>query len=252
MKSYRFSRTKMRESLLGLIQARWWDPGRVSVLLDLKYFGSLLASPAKLLEDNAFLQWHSVSTRLTLSVMAMVRTPTFDISTPEKMAAWIRKNETAHPNVQKPVHAIRPDDIVYLDDHPCLMSDPPKISHLDSLSGEGYEDEKDDKLIVVFGISVIDGKEYGQLYSEGEEVRYFVDDHDEREWLVTGREGMRVFLQAPGDPSDTWTLWMQREKRIPCVWLLARCFPGKVYFKVYRALGLDLVTGVRDAPGFSA
>lgn len=101
-----------------------------------------------------------------------------------QMAAWIRKNETAHPNAQKPVHAIRPDDIVCLDDHPCLMSDPPKISHLDSLSGEGYEDEKDEKLIVVFGISVIDGKEYGQLYSEGEEVRFFVDDHDEREWLV--------------------------------------------------------------------
>ncbi|CAD6567937.1 MAG: hypothetical protein ASARMPRED_001193 [Alectoria sarmentosa] len=100
------------------------------------------------------------------------------------MAAWIRKNETAHPNAQKPVHAIRPDDIVYLDDHPCLMADPPKISHLDSLSGEGYEDEQDEKVTVVFGMSVIDGKELD--------------------------------------------------------------------FKVYRALGLDLVTGARDAPGFSA
>ena len=64
------------------------------------------------------------------------------------------------------------------------MADPPKISHLDSLSGEGYEDEQDEKVTVVFGMSVIDGKEYGQFYSLNEEVRFFVDDHHEREWLV--------------------------------------------------------------------
>ena len=167
------------------------------------------------------------------------------------MAAFIHKNETALPNATKPVHDIQPSDLVYLDDHPCKMSNPPKIFQVQSTSGDGHAGEIDKGLVVVRGVSVVDGEEYEQMYSEDGVVRYFVDDHDEREWLVvraslqtsckaemtlmsyrfslqTGREGMKVFVQAPGDPSIHWTLWMQPESRIPCFWLLARNLPGHV------------------------
>ena len=69
--------------------------------------------------------------------------------------------------------------------------------------------------------------------------------HEKLDWLTsnlfslkTGREGMRVYLQEPGDTSNTWTLWMQPEARIPCFWLLARNLPGKVCMctKLFLAL----------------
>lgn len=100
------------------------------------------------------------------------------------MANFIRQNETAHPNARKPVNEIRTGDIVYLDDHPCQMSDPPMISHLESMSSDGSMGEVEENLVVVRGVSVIDGKEYDQLYNAGEEIDFFFDDYDEREWLV--------------------------------------------------------------------
>lgn len=165
------------------------------------------------------------------------------------MAKFIHKFETAHPNAKKSVHEIRPNDIIYVDNHPRMMSDPPKVSYVDSLSGPGYEDPEEEKVVLVRGLSVIDGNEYGQLYSYPFKAEHFVDKHDEREWLVVSllfvtskdgmanmlsflsqkrREGMRLYLQSPRDPSNTWVMYMQPEKVTPCFWLLARGLPGKV------------------------
>lgn len=53
---------------------------------------------------------------------------------------------------------------------------------------------------------------------------------------------MRLYLQAPGDPSDTRVMWMQPEKKIPCLWLLARKMPGRVWMctLALRQAGLTL------------
>ncbi len=101
-----------------------------------------------------------------------------------QMAAFIHNNETAIPNAKKPVHAIQPTDLVYLDDHPCKLSDPPKTFQVQSISGDEHAGAIDGGLVVVRGVSVIDGKEYEQMYSDDGYVQFFVDDHDEREWLV--------------------------------------------------------------------
>ena len=100
------------------------------------------------------------------------------------MAAFIRKTEGARPNAKKSVRKIQAKDILYLDQQPCLMADPPNIACLDGLSGAGYEDPRDEKMLLVRGRSVIDGEEYSQLYGLNAAVEYFVDRHDEREWLV--------------------------------------------------------------------
>ena len=115
----------------------------------------------------------------------------------KQMTQFIRQNETAHPNAKKPLHEIQTSDLVYLDDHPCKMFDPPVISPLMSISVDGLVTEKDESLLVVHGVSVIDGEEYGQMYSAGEDVQYFVDDHDEREWLV-------VCLSPLQDDTKSW------------------------------------------------
>ena len=63
------------------------------------------------------------------------------------------------------------------------MADRSSISHV-NLSGGGYEDPKDEKSLLVRGPCVIDGKEYAELFNLGWDVEYFVDKHEEREWLV--------------------------------------------------------------------
>lgn len=100
------------------------------------------------------------------------------------MVHFIRNNETVRPNAKKSVHKIQTSDLVYLDDHPCKMFDPPAVSPLVSLSEDGHVTELDGSLIVVRGVSVIDGEEYDEMYSAGGDVKCFVDDHYEREWLV--------------------------------------------------------------------
>ena len=100
------------------------------------------------------------------------------------MSTFLHKNQLAAPNARKSVHATQANDIVYLDMQPCLISDPPKISQLEGLSGAGDEDQKDEKLVLVRGTSVFDGEEYDQLFNLDAEVEYFVDKHEEREWLV--------------------------------------------------------------------
>lgn len=138
-----------------------------------------------------------------------------------QLADFIRRNETARPNAKQPIHEIRSSDIVYLDDHPCRMFNPPKIYHLQSISGDEQPGEVEEKVVRVRGVSVTDGKEYDEMYDASGEVEFFfVDKHDEREWLVVGlfprllelegliggrcslqtrREGTNVFLRAPGD-----------------------------------------------------
>ena len=77
---------------------------------------------------------------------------------------------------------VQADDIVYIDRHACKVPAPP--SHLDGLSGAGYEDAKDEKVILVRGTGVIDGEEHSGLYGLDGQVECFVDRPDEREWLV--------------------------------------------------------------------
>ena len=100
------------------------------------------------------------------------------------MAAFIKKNTGILPNAKKALSSIEESDIICLANHPCKMLDPPKYSFIKSLSGEGYEDAKDEKVAIIYGISVLDGKEYEQMYSGGWPLEYYVDDHHEEEWLV--------------------------------------------------------------------
>ncbi|KAF6228010.1 hypothetical protein HO133_007738 [Letharia lupina] len=165
------------------------------------------------------------------------------------MADLIRRNETARPNAKEPIQEIQSGDIVYLDDRPCRMFDPPKIYHLQSISGDEQPGEVEEKVVIVRGVSVIDGRGYDEMCDASGEVEFFfVDKHDEREWLVVGlfprllelegliggcfalqtrREGTKVFLRAPGDPSVTWVMWMRPEEEIPWFWLLARKLAGE-------------------------
>ena len=55
---------------------------------------------------------------------------------------------------------------------------------MDSLSGAGYEDPKDEKVVLIRGTGVIDGKEGSWLLSRDRMVDCFVDRPEEREWLV--------------------------------------------------------------------
>ena len=99
------------------------------------------------------------------------------------MAAFIRWCPYACPNGKKPVLEIQANDFIYLDGRPCRMSDPPNITHLEGLSGAGYEDPRDEKSILVRAPSVFNGEECGQLYSLNAEVPCFVDKHEEHIWL---------------------------------------------------------------------
>lgn len=42
----------------------------------------------------------------------------------------------------------------------------------------------DEKLIIVHGVSCIDGVEYIEMFATDAVVQIFLDDHVEREWLV--------------------------------------------------------------------
>lgn len=100
------------------------------------------------------------------------------------MATFLRKNRSVKPNAKKSAHNIRANDIVYLDRRACIMSDPPKIFHIEGISGAGFESPDDEKVTLCCGHSVIDGKEYDELFSLGSKVYCFFDVHAEREWLV--------------------------------------------------------------------
>ena len=109
------------------------------------------------------------------------------------MSTFLHQHHAADPNAKKPVQPIQAHDIISLDAHPCLISDPPRISHLEGLSGGGYEDPAEEKLVLVRGRSVADGEDYDQLFGvdRGEVECFvdrhkerFVDRHKEREWLV--------------------------------------------------------------------
>lgn len=100
------------------------------------------------------------------------------------MATFLRKNRRVRPNAKKLAHEIQANDIVFLDGRACIMSDPPKISHIEKISGAGLESPGDEKVTLCYGPSVINGKEYDQLFGLGCKVGCFVDVHAEREWLV--------------------------------------------------------------------
>lgn len=100
------------------------------------------------------------------------------------MATFLRKNRSAQPNAKKSAHEIQANDIVCLDGRACIMSDPPKISHIEGISGAGFESPGDEKVTLICGLSIIDGKEYDQLFSLSSKVGCFVDVHAQREWLV--------------------------------------------------------------------
>lgn len=100
------------------------------------------------------------------------------------MTNFLRKHRSARPNAKKFAHEVQANDIVWLDGRACTMSDPPKVFHMEGISGAGFESPDDEKVTLVCGLSVIDGKEYGQLFSLGSVVGCYVDVHTERECLV--------------------------------------------------------------------
>lgn len=61
------------------------------------------------------------------------------------------------------------------------MSDPPLTFDIRSLQEDGHLGGIDESLGLVLVVSVIDSKEFDEIYSAGGEGEFFVDDHDERE-----------------------------------------------------------------------
>lgn len=123
-----------------------------------------------------------------------------------QMVDFLRNNKDARPNAKKTLDKIVARDIVYLNEHPCGMSNPPMVYYLNSLSGEGHEGvgkgEGEEKVAMVRGMSLLDGEERDQLFkAEGGEVEYFIDDHEEREWFVVGLSSATM--------SRGWT-WLMR------------------------------------------